>query len=169
MTTVLKQKKKVSKRLQTLLDSVSQQVLKLENTVKKVYKIGREDGFTDMEIGDMLRAAMKKGGYTDRTIRNHLPESAKHIEFANKRAEKSSASKHGTKAKAVTKQKVQNKEHTVDYQLEPEEKDFDELLAWENDLPGFPPELLLRYTIQLIKVSKEQIRILKAKEKEGPV
>ena len=55
------------------------------------------------------------------------------------------------------------KKGNVDYQFDPEEKDFEELLAWESDLPGFPPELLLRYTIQLIKVSLKEITALRLK------
>jgi hypothetical protein len=61
----------------------------------------------------------------------------------------------------------QQQKRKIDYQLEPEEKDFEELLAWENDLPGFPADLLLRYTKQLIKLSRELQERLKAFEMEA--
>ena len=48
------------------------------------------------------------------------------------------------------------------FEFDPEEKTFEELLTFETDVPRFPPELLLKYTIRLAKVSREKVRQLNA-------
>ncbi len=79
-----------SKILQRLLEALAPDFNKLQDKVNEVFQQGRREGLNDMEIGEMVRDAMKDH-YTYRTIRNVLPNTAKHIKFANK-AENISAS-----------------------------------------------------------------------------
>ena len=150
MTQVLKQKpKKVSAKLNKILNNIGGLFGKLNAQVELAFKVGEEEGFTENEIADLVRNKMKEAGYNMNTIWRALKENHPGvIQKGHKSSTKSRTSGVTNKGK-------------VDYQLDPEEKDFDELLAWENDLPGFPPELLLRYTVQLIKVSREEIKQLK--------
>ena len=156
MTQVLKQKqKKVSAKLNKILDNITGLFGKLNVQVELAFKVGKEEGFTENEIAHLVRQKMKTAGYTYETIATVLK--ANHPDVIQQGHKRNSGTK--TSRKSGTSS-VTNK-GKVDYQLDPEEKDFDELLAWENDLPGFPPELLLRYTIQLIKVSRQEVQQLK--------
>ena len=79
-----KEKKKVSEKLAKILDQIGRGFAKLDENIKKALRLGKEEGLTEKETGDLIREAMKKGGYTDRSIRNHLPDNAKHTEKRNK-------------------------------------------------------------------------------------
>lgn len=69
MTVQLKRKKKViSKQLQEALDSIpSPDFEKLQPKVDRVFAIGREEGFSDKEIGKEIRKKMKEH-YSRKTI-----------------------------------------------------------------------------------------------------
>ena len=77
---ILKQK---SKKLEQLLIDFGPDFGKLETKKDAVFEQGRKEGFNDMEIGDMIRSAMKDH-YSDRTIRRILPDTAKHTEHVSK-------------------------------------------------------------------------------------
>jgi hypothetical protein len=62
---------------------------KVQTKVDAIFKQGRKEGFSDIEIGGWIRSRMN-GVYSDRTIRNVLPDTAKHQEKVRS-AEKTSA------------------------------------------------------------------------------
>jgi hypothetical protein len=204
MTQVLKHKrkaKKVSPKLNRILDNISGLFGKLNAQVELAFKVGKEEGFTENEIAYLVRQKMKEAGYNKNTITNIMrkidpdligqqgPKNSQKIGISvNKEKEfdaldlvkkalsgsavdiqplkRKSAFDRYAEEEEEEEQRQQQK-RKIDYQLEPEEKDFEELLAWENDLPGFPADLLLRYTKQLIKVSRELQEKLKALEMEA--
>lgn len=53
---------------------------KIATSIDRVFLIGRNEGFSDMEIGNLVRKAMLAANYDPRTIRRALPSSAKHVE-----------------------------------------------------------------------------------------
>lgn len=82
------QKHKPSKDFDKLLSSLGPDFGKLQDKVNACFDKGRNEGFSDMEIGSMIRTELKKH-YSDRTIRNVLPDTAKHqekVRFAEKSA-----------------------------------------------------------------------------------
>lgn len=73
--------KQPSERLVELIDSLKLDLEKfLKPKVDKIFEVGRQEGFTDMEIGNIVRERMK-GTYSINRIRVMLPDSAKHIEY----------------------------------------------------------------------------------------
>lgn len=71
-------KKKRSKKVDLLLKEVAMEFEKVKPKIDAVFVQGRLEGFGDKEIGQWIREAMK-GKYTDRQIRNVIPESAKDL------------------------------------------------------------------------------------------
>lgn len=65
-----KKKKPVSQTLQDALDAIpSPEFEKLQTKVDRVFEIGRAEGFTDKQIGKLVRMKMKEH-YSQRTIQN---------------------------------------------------------------------------------------------------
>jgi len=52
--------------------------------VDKVFTLGREGGFSDNEIGQMVRDRLSQLGYNPRSIRRLLPPSAKDLTKSRK-------------------------------------------------------------------------------------
>lgn len=113
-----KEKKKISEKLAKILDQIGRGFAKLDESIKKALRIGKEEGLTEKETGDLIREAMKKGGYTTRTIRNHLPKGAKHVEKTKKSLhkdeEKDSSYEHDPKSQNVTTKQEPEKTGTVE-------------------------------------------------------
>lgn len=86
---ILKQK---SKKLEQLLADLGPDFGKLETKVDAIFEQGRKEGFSEMEIGGLVRSKME-AHYSDRTIRRVLPDSAKQQQDHSKqKADKISAS-----------------------------------------------------------------------------
>jgi len=84
--------KKYSKKLEQLLADLGPDFGKLETKIDVIFEQGRKEGFSDMEIGDLVRSKMKEH-YSDRTIRRLLPDTAKQQQDHSKqKADKMSAS-----------------------------------------------------------------------------
>ncbi|MGC1132843.1 MAG: hypothetical protein WA941_08470 [Nitrososphaeraceae archaeon] len=81
MTTQLQKQR--SKTLDQLLDALSPDFDKLQPKVDAVLEQGKKEGFSDMEIGALIRSKMQEH-YSDRTIRRVLPDIAKHTKHASK-------------------------------------------------------------------------------------
>ena len=126
--------KKVSAKLNKILNDIGGLFGKLNVKIELAFKVGKEEGFTENEIAHLVRQKMKQAGYTYETITTVLREN--HPDVIQQGHKRNSGTK--TSRKSGTSG-VTNKGN-VDYQFDPEEKDFEELLAWETDLPGFPPE-----------------------------
>jgi 16S rRNA U1498 N3-methylase RsmE len=75
-------KKEPSKKLRDAIHNAVGIFIKTAKSIDKVFSIGREEGFSDMEIGYMIRKEMSAANYDPRTIRRALPPSAKHVEKA---------------------------------------------------------------------------------------
>src|SRR5688500_118151 len=73
-------KLKPSAKLQAAINNVVGEFQKIAVAIDQAIRIGREEGFSDLEIGNMIRKGMLAAGYDPRTIRRALPASAKHIE-----------------------------------------------------------------------------------------
>jgi hypothetical protein len=85
-------KQKPSKRFEQLLADLGPDFGKLETKKDAIFEQGRKEGFSDMEIGDLVRSKMKEH-YSDRTIRRLLPDTAKQQQDHSKqKADKMSAS-----------------------------------------------------------------------------
>ena len=80
-------KQKPSKEIELLLSELD--FGKVQTKVNAIFEQGRKEGFSDVEIGGWIRSRMK-GVYSDRTIRNVLPDTAKYQEKVRS-AEKTSA------------------------------------------------------------------------------
>jgi hypothetical protein len=76
----MKDKLKPSSKLQAAIHDVVSCFQKTASAIDEAFEIGREEGFTDMEIGNMIRKEMRSVGYNSRTIRRALPSTAKHTE-----------------------------------------------------------------------------------------
>jgi hypothetical protein len=73
-----KEKEKApSKKLKEKLHACASSFQKLGNAVNEVLEQGRQEGFTDREIGQMIREEMLRAGLTRQTVSNYLPKSAK--------------------------------------------------------------------------------------------
>jgi hypothetical protein len=86
-----------SKKLRDAINNVVNSFQKTALTIDEVFAIGRKEGFSDIEIGNIVRKEMLAANYDPRTIRRALPSSAKHIEKVRKpknAADKMSSNEH---------------------------------------------------------------------------
>jgi hypothetical protein len=75
---VKKEKEKApSKKLKEKIHTCVSSFQKLGNAVNEALEQGRQEGFTDKEIGQMIREEMLRAGLTRQTVSNYLPKSAK--------------------------------------------------------------------------------------------
>ena len=49
-------------------------IKKLEDAVKEAFVQGRQEGYLDKEIGDMIRKELTASGLSNRTITRYLPQ-----------------------------------------------------------------------------------------------
>lgn len=77
-------KKEPSKKLQGAILNVVKSFQKTSESINKVFAIGREEGFNDIEIGNLVRKEMLIAGYNPRTIRRALPPTSKQIQKTRK-------------------------------------------------------------------------------------
>ncbi|MGH9979826.1 MAG: hypothetical protein ACRD8Z_28890, partial [Nitrososphaeraceae archaeon] len=78
------ERKKPSKKLREAILNVIGSFQKTSVCIDQVFSIGREEGFTDVEIGNMIRKEMLAAGYNLRTIRRALPLTSKQIQKTRK-------------------------------------------------------------------------------------
>jgi hypothetical protein len=69
--------KSPSKKLKERIHACVSSFQKLGIAVNEALAQGREEGFSDKEIGKMIREEMLKAGLTRQTVNNYLPKSAK--------------------------------------------------------------------------------------------
>jgi NAD(P)-dependent dehydrogenase (short-subunit alcohol dehydrogenase family) len=81
-------KKQPSETLIKLTEDCVSQFGKLNITVNKALEQGRLEGFSDMDVGDMIRKKLLAAGYSRMTVSRALPPSAKHIEKSPKRRDR---------------------------------------------------------------------------------
>jgi hypothetical protein len=73
-----KEKEKApSKKLKEKIHACVSSFQKLGTTVNEALEQGREEGFTDKEIGKMIRDEMLRAGFDRSTVAGYLPSSAK--------------------------------------------------------------------------------------------
>lgn len=72
-----KSKPIASKKLEQLVDICAQGFKKIEDAVNDTFVQGRKEGFTDQQIGGMIRNRMLAVGFNIRTVQRVLPKSAK--------------------------------------------------------------------------------------------
>lgn len=77
-------KKKPSKELLKAVANIVGSFQKTTIAIEEALSIGRKEGFSDMEIGKMIREEMLAAGYDPRTIRRSLPPTAKQIQKTRK-------------------------------------------------------------------------------------
>ena len=71
--------KQPSKKLKQKLDEVVTHFRNAATLVNEVFTLGREEGFSEKEIGQMIRDRLVQLGYNPRSIRRVLPSSAKDL------------------------------------------------------------------------------------------
>lgn len=71
--------KKPSEKLRKKLDDVVKHIRNCATFVDEVIVLGKEEGFSEKEIGRMLREKLKRLGYDSRSIRRALPSSTKDL------------------------------------------------------------------------------------------
>jgi hypothetical protein len=71
--------KQPSAKLKKKLDDVATHLVNAASLVDEVFTLGREEGFSDNEIGQMVRDRLSQLGYNPRSIRRLLPSSAKDL------------------------------------------------------------------------------------------
>jgi hypothetical protein len=104
-------KKGPSKELRIAIDEIVGSFQKTAVLIDRVFTIGRNEGFNDIEIGIMIKREMLAAKYDPRTIRRSLPPSAKHSEKVREQktfADKLSANEHENKVSILTAQKSDN-------------------------------------------------------------
>ena len=69
--------KSPSKKLKEKIHACISSLQKLGTAVNEALEQGREEGFSDKEIGRMIREEMLRAGLTRQTVSNYLPKSAK--------------------------------------------------------------------------------------------
>lgn len=69
--------KKPSEKLRQAVYNIVGSFQKTVESIDRVFSIGRAEGFSDIEIGKMIRKEMSAAGYDPRTIRRSLPHTAK--------------------------------------------------------------------------------------------
>jgi hypothetical protein len=77
-------KNEPSKRLQGAILNMIRSFQKTSLSIDRVFSIGREEGFNDVEIGNMVRKEMLAAGYNPRTMRRVLPLTSKQIQKTRK-------------------------------------------------------------------------------------
>ena len=70
--------KKPSKQLQQVITKIGATFMTLEDSINEALKLGRAEGFTDMQIGDMIREEFKRLNRPRMTLSRYLPITAKH-------------------------------------------------------------------------------------------
>jgi len=73
-----------SEELKQKLDDVATSLRNGASLVDEVFTLGREEGFSDKEIGQMVRDRLVQLGYNPRSIRRLLPLSAKDLTKSRK-------------------------------------------------------------------------------------
>jgi hypothetical protein len=73
-----------SEKLKKKLDDVATHLRNAVSLVDGVFILGREEGFSDNEIGQMVRDRLRQLGYNPRSIRRLLPSSAKDLTKSRK-------------------------------------------------------------------------------------
>ncbi|MGH9983302.1 MAG: hypothetical protein ACRD8W_05025 [Nitrososphaeraceae archaeon] len=102
---------KPSKKLREAILNVVGSFQKTSVCIDHVFSIGREEGFTDVKIGNMVRKEMLAAGYNLRTIRRALPLTSKQIQKTRKDyydEDKMSSSAHKNEVHAQSAQKSDN-------------------------------------------------------------
>jgi hypothetical protein len=74
--------KQPSEVLEKLTEECVSQFGKLNISINKTLEQGRIEGFSDIEVGDMIRRKLLSAGYSKMTVSRALPPSAKHLEKA---------------------------------------------------------------------------------------
>jgi hypothetical protein len=72
--------KQPSKKLRQIVSTIGSTFMKLEDAINEALVVGREEGFTDIEIGNMIRAEFKRLNRPRMTLSRYLPVTAKHME-----------------------------------------------------------------------------------------
>jgi hypothetical protein len=76
-----------SKKLQQIVYKIGSTFMTLEDTIIEALELGRKEGFTDIEIGDMIRAEFKRINRPRMTLARYLPVTAKHMEKARTKSD----------------------------------------------------------------------------------
>jgi hypothetical protein len=71
--------KQPSKKLKQKLDDVVKHFRNCATVVDEAFALGKEEGFSEKEIGLMMREQLKRLGYNPRSIRRALPSSTKDL------------------------------------------------------------------------------------------
>ena len=79
--------KRPPEELQHVIRAIGQNYMTLEDNIKLALELGRKHGFKDLEIGDMIRAELKKVGRSRMTLSRYLPATAKHMERARPKSD----------------------------------------------------------------------------------
>src|SRR5918994_807090 len=74
---IMLMKKSPSKRLKEKIFACVSSFQKLGTAVKEALEQGKEEGFSDKEIGKMIREEMLQAGFDRSTVTGYLPSSAK--------------------------------------------------------------------------------------------
>ena len=124
MAIILKQKKEPS---QKLLGIINECVLqggkcifefgKLGDRLEAAKRQGLAEGFTPIEIGDMIRKKWPKSGYSRMTLSRYLPAEFKHIEFTSNRGDRGSNRDKGKRNKMLRYLEAESFQLSNKYQL----------------------------------------------------
>lgn len=77
-------KKEPSRKFQDAIHDMIGSFQKTATSIELVFSVGRSEGFTDVEIGNMIRNEMLAAGYSLRTKRRALPLTSKQIHKTRK-------------------------------------------------------------------------------------
>src|SRR5689334_1463217 len=57
---------------------------KLKTVIEEVFLLGRSQGYSDLQIADLIKQEAQRCGLSSRNIRRYLPPSARHTEFTRR-------------------------------------------------------------------------------------
>lgn len=116
-----------SKKFKDAIADVINGFTKTHNAIVKAFEIGRTEGFSDMEIGNMIKMEMLEAGFTSDHITRMLPDTAKR---KYKRYHHQKSGKMQDYQKPVTSEE-EDDAPTGYYQMPPNEYDIEQVEQYD--------------------------------------
>src|SRR5690349_22931127 len=66
-----------SERLQQAISACATGFKRLRDNINDAIEVGKQEGYTAKQVGDMIRTELAKNNFGDRSIRRYLPTEAK--------------------------------------------------------------------------------------------
>jgi hypothetical protein len=173
-----------SKKLQQIIGTIGSTFMKLEDSINEALGLGRAEGFSDMEIGNMIRAEFKRLNRPRMTLSRYLPATAKYLEKARPKPNKSESGNKMLPNRPSTTNKTLPSSTTTTIQheqpqrwdIDPKEYEIKHVKEYDRDLlvkivhwlHKTKDEIIHELTVQVKELKKEN-ELLKSADNRLPV